>query len=952
MALSYRNEEDVDELNNPANRLSASENDAAFNDIADDYDKMSADPSQENENINNAKKKLGDDNDSGKNIDKARDRENNFSSNISPKNAGNKQKLGFKGFLKKNSKNGILPSSVVLISLIAGIFGIGGMGLNSLMLVHLKENFTTKFDTQNTSLTIRTEHLWAKKMAGENTKGDCKITKVLCRYSKPSGHMLKQLKKNGVLALDKDGKVIKHNKLWPDKRPAKYVFQNGMNGLKTVDAKDFAKELKDNPKFRAKFRAAYNPRWVGFADSVFRKVSAKFSISKDQGKLKAKDAKTLKENLGKGRGGRTGGAEKGSGIKGFDNVATENLGKVADTLKAAGRGGMASMAVGAGCVLADVPSFISSISRNLQMVQLVQYAFPFLSVADTIKYGNGDTKDIGLIGDLLTSKVDGKSAMDSYAMKYALFGDTAPQDDSYKKFIAGGGELATETNKIDGFLGGQNRKDLCSKATSPEGAAAIAGGWAFLTGATGGTALIAAVINYGIGLGVAKTLDLIAEPIIKGFVALIPDSVKESAIKFLVGDITEDLSGESVGDALVSGSANMMAQTANSGGNAPLSVDQAIAYQKGTDQVELAYAEEVRATSSPFDVSTKYTFMGSIVDSILPYYGTIHNASGVLSTIGSITASSLGSIFNVNAASNNKAEYKACDIPSIKDSDVAAGPFCNIIYGVPMDVVGRDPEVVAQYMIDNDYIDDEGKIDEKSDYQTWIDQCADGDPQYAMSCQITGDNKEMYSNFALYTIDSRIQKSMDDPEETKPQNVGGGDSSGDDMSGGDLPTGTTKELAKKIYDSPNIQFQTGAGKTAFKRIVDTGKASTCGSPTISPLMLGMILSASEKFKLTLGVLTDGHGCGSPNHNSGQGIDINGIRKASDSFQQRFHWTGKKDGENAKAFIEYMDSIGKPGRVNFGQIGCWGSTGVSKPSLKNGIMFSDACNHLHMDVRKR
>lgn len=937
MALSYKNDNDIDEQNNPANRLSASENDAAFDDIANNYDKT-ADPSQENDNIK-----------------KARDKEENFSSNVSSKNAGNKGKLNLKGFFKKNSKNGILPSSVVLISLITGIFGLGGLSLNSLMLVHIKENITSTFDTQNTSMELRTEKLWAKKMAGENTSKSCSVTKILCRYSKPSGRMLKQLKKNGILALDKDGKVVKHKKLWPDKRPVKYVFQDGMNGLKTVPASEFSKELKDNPKFRSKFRSAYNPRWMGFADSVAKRIFNKFRVTKSQGKLNAKDKKAARKSLAEGKGGREGAVGKNAKASAADKIITENIEKLGKSVKAAGKGGATTMLAGVTCIALDTPSLIASASRSLQMVQLIQYAFPFLSAADSIKYGDGQTKDLGILGDLLTEIVNGRSAMDSYGMKYALFEDTAPESDSYKKYIPGGGKLAVKSDAVAKSFGlaGDTKDSLCKAATSPEASAGVAAVWAAASVGTLGAAAAAAGINYAAGKGMEVILSWVLQSKVLGLiVGLIPDSVKEAAIKFLVGDLTENISGEAVGDVVASGSINLMAQTANGGGNMPQTVDQAVAYEKVTEQVELAYAEEVRATHSPLDMSSKYTFMGSIFDSMMPHFSKLSTVGGVISSISSMTSKSLGTIFNVNAAENNKSKYKMCTIPSIKDSGIAAGPFCNISYGIPPSDLNRDPDDVVNYMLENKQIEESGAAKEGSEYQEWLDNCAAGDPQYVSSCAIAGENKEAYANYAVYSVDSRVQKTMDDPEETKPDtgSSGGGDSS--DVPSGDLPTGSAKELATKILASKNVQFQTTAGKAAFKHIAETGKAQQCGAPNISPLMLGMLLSASEKFKLTLGVLTDGHGCGSPNHSTGQGVDINGVRKANDSFQQQFHWLNKRDGQNARDFMKYMDSIGEPGRVNFGQIGCWGPTGVSKPSLKNGIMFSDACNHIHMDVRKR
>ncbi|MDN5819298.1 MAG: hypothetical protein L0H38_00970 [bacterium] len=849
--------------------MSASENDAAFDDIANNYDKT-ADPSQENDNIK-----------------KARDKEENFSSNVSSKNAGNKGKLNLKGFFKKNSKNGILPSSVVLISLITGIFGIGGLGLNSLMLVHLKENFTSKFDTQNTSMQIRSERLWNKKLLGESTKGDCKVTKILCRYSKPSNHMLKQLAKNGIIAVDAKGNKVKTNKLWPNKRPASYVYRDGSKGLVEVDAKNFSKELKNNPILRSAFRLAYNPRWVGYADSAFKAVSKKFSIAKNVGKnLNAKNKNDLKKRLGSGNGGREGAIDKKGGVKAIDKVATKQMSKIATNLEAAGKGGATVAIVSAACIVSDLPSLFSTMSRGLQAAQLVQYSFPFLSVADSIKYGDGNEKDIGLLGDLLTTQVDGKSGMDSYGIKYALLDDTKPDNDDYKKFSAGSSGKELVADNLDIFLGGDIRRELCQTATSPAGAATIAGiRGAFVAGTLGG-GLAAAAIDYGAGAAIGAAIKLFGGGAIKLFLAVIPDSFKESMLKFMIGDLTKDLAGAPVGNALGGGIPLMMGETASIGGNVPMSVDQAVAYKKTTDQVELAYAEEVRATHSPFDASTKYTFMGSIVDSMLPYFGKINNVNNVLSTIGNITARSLGSIFNVSAAGNSKAEYKMCDIPSIRDSDIAAGPFCNIFYGIPSSELSRDPDDVVDYMLKTDNIDEEGKTIDGSDYEKWLGLCANGDPDLPALCQIKGDVKEENANFAVFTVDNRVQKSMDDPEETKPDTGSPGDS-GDSGDTGGTVDGSTQELAQKILDlhkkgKITFQFTTlnvikalADGKKAPVNGTNTSVKSTDVEPKLLQFLVDLVETVDkEKGKKTeINVLTNQTHSATSNHYKGKAVDL-------------------------------------------------------------------------------
>ncbi|MDB6140245.1 MAG: hypothetical protein JWO94_3317, partial [Verrucomicrobiaceae bacterium] len=64
--------------------------------------------------------------------------------------------------------------------------------------------------------------------------------------------------------------------------------------------------------------------------------------------------------------------------------------------------------------------------------------------------------------------------------------------------------------------------------------------------------------------------------------------------------------------------------------------------------------------------------------------------------------------------------------------------------------------------------------------------------------------------------------------------------------GSSIPTGTTIELAKQIIaPNSNITFQTPQDKSYFDQVVATGKQTPCGSPTISPTLLGVLLTLSK-----------------------------------------------------------------------------------------------------------
>jgi cell division septation protein DedD len=139
-----------------------------------------------------------------------------------------------------------------------------------------------------------------------------------------------------------------------------------------------------------------------------------------------------------------------------------------------------------------------------------------------------------------------------------------------------------------------------------------------------------------------------------------------------------------------------------------------------------------------------------------------------------------------NAASADGSQYTLCSDPSISSpfgSDpIAAGPFCNIEYGIPPKYLDKDPEQVAHELQDKGQIDpitgdvipqkdppisiplpgDTSTQDQKGSLSGWIDLCTDGSNAHAADCQITDDT----ADYALYVIDHRIQTTMDGEDAT------------------------------------------------------------------------------------------------------------------------------------------------------------------------------------------
>lgn len=165
-----------------------------------------------------------------------------------------------------------------------------------------------------------------------------------------------------------------------------------------------------------------------------------------------------------------------------------------------------------------------------------------------------------------------------------------------------------------------------------------------------------------------------------------------------------------------------------------------------------------------------------------------------------------------------------------------------------------------------------------------------------------------------------------------------------------IPTGDTIALAKQILADPNITFQTADRKNEFQIIADTGKATQCGAPTISPKLLGVILTLAKSYKLVLGYVTDNHGCDRGQHPKGTAIDINGVNPLNG---------GVGTGTNIRfepaelpILRQFYKSAGDVLAANGG-----GALGQHEyfpggaPEVPGVVYFNDDTpNHLHLDAR--
>lgn len=871
-------------------------------------------------------------------------------------------------FSKKGGPMGILGAI-----LLGGGSMISFFGGPSLLLLHIKENLTNHWNSQNTSFERRANKVMFKRIQNTATDGLCSVVNVRCRYNRVSNRLLKQFEKNNVEALDKEGNVVKASDGFDAKKSTigekienlRVTYPNGTQ--ETISAKDFKKLYYEKPELRAIMHRAYAPRWVAFFDKVFNNgVIKKFSLTKKNKLAGAKSEKEVRESIDKNTKGKemngkyeakenddegkekvtedtdVGKAAKEAVSEGAEG-ATKSISKeaAANIIKnGVGKtGNIVAMIAGGLCMVQDGAQSISKTIRLIQMTQVISYAMMFFTMADNIKAGSTDYMAVAVLGTILTTvlvnksgNVTKKAATDGMGLKYGLMKEITPTGTSnWTEYVPGGGwarKMGGVANALGSNISALKASCTAINSTGGQLLMSVAGGWTSIVG---------------------ELVSNLAAPVISAVFAPILSKLINSMAGTLVSSATV---GEDAGDALTSGAVNMFSEAAAAGGNGMLNVDQTIAYERETARLNLAYAAEQRTEHSPFDATSPYTFMGSLYSSFIPYMGSFSNLSSFVHNLVSLPKNIVPAFFGNKVSANTETDrmkkiWQACDDPNIP-KDVAAGPFCNISYGALN--LDKDPDEVAQSLA-GQYNEETGEATGGT-LKEWQEKCGKGtDGENGVDTAYCKFDSEEKVNAALFTIDQRVVDTMDN----EPIDDGGSNSQGQQSQGGSLPSGDAKSLAQQILDNPNItvaDYGWNSGETTPKsQIENTAKGQpaipdsvpTQYSRNVDPQILQVILLIGQKHKITVSSLmrTQMTAGGYSQHPRGRAVDLSPIGSCGDGAGE----------ECAQAVQELINANALPQGGGIGQSTCGGARGALNNAItqKGWQSFDDSCNHLHIDL---
>lgn len=619
------------------NEIARLENDGTFNDIKNNYGNT-ADSAQENQNIEKARQQeaAGSNNES--------EFKNNYGSEAS------KQPLKFKGFMKK--RGGIIGLIIGMVfggGLFAGFFGSASMFAN------LASNLMERNDSSSTAMERRFLKAFGFATGDPICANNSKLT-LSCKMGRISNAALKQLSKKGVVAVfdgvEYDGKRTGY----PNRNPTHYIIV-GADGKKgaPIEARNLTAELRKDPKLASKVlgvRGAFSMRMKAWSGNYMKKAFfSVFGLNKGRGNLDVKsegnDKKERLANLQNKIKEKIPGIDKAkAAVDGVKSKVDKQIGK-------AKKGGIAYTASVAACIGVKAPSIIAGAVAAVQLAQVLPFVSNYILQPGSAQKAAGlegqnslSPEDMDVAASALTERTpnkdgDLKSALDSQILQQQL-GVNSNKAAVAPNYTPGVSMLAAmaSTRKY-----AKDTEPACNAIMSP------AAMWSAFAVDSAVTVALSPTILGGI-IKVAASF-IISEVVAHVAGTVITDMAKGFITDLATNDAIPNAKGEELGDVLGISSAAFFSSGGQTHGLNGLSMSQLSDYAAIQKENEEFNRNMDIASLSPFDISSKYTFMGSIVRSIQNVAIANPTITGFISNMASLPFSGVKSVSALEQNTNN-----------------------------------------------------------------------------------------------------------------------------------------------------------------------------------------------------------------------------------------------------------------------------------------------------------
>lgn len=403
--------------------------------------------------------------------------------------------------------------------------------------------------------------------------------------------------------------------------------------------------------------------------------------------------------------------------------------------------GVANLSANVACMAFNLIGTTSLLVSAYETSQILSVTSSYFEAIDKVKAGDGKDSPIhdlanGLTAVTATTDEDGNYIRDGSAMSSngisAIYGNfkTNQNDPSVSSFNLGSrlkGLAGSLGVSMASFMGCSVAKVAANMVSAGIELAEVVGGFAACIGpqvVACAVGLIGAKIGESIVL--AEAISMVATMVIPGLVSF--------ASKALTRDLVSDLAGEDLGNALASGANIYMGNNHRYGGGSLATTEKYVEYAAAQQQVIAENARFERETKSPFDITSKNTFLGSIVHQMMTYQTSLPTITSFINTTSSVVKNSLiaalptASAYDINSNLMNSEEF-ADNCPYLDSIGAIGDAFCNPYIITDTQTIDDDPADVIDKIADYNGFDDSDsdsenvKIAEGSKLAKYITYC-------------------------------------------------------------------------------------------------------------------------------------------------------------------------------------------------------------------------------------
>lgn len=416
--------------------------------------------------------------------------------------------------------------------------------------------------------------------------------------------------------------------------------------------------------------------------------------------------------------------------------------------------GYVSAAANVACTVFDIIGAINLLIAAQETIQVVQVATSFFEAVDKVKAGDGDASPLNVLAEGLTTPIattviqnttndvetlknNSDIAMEEVVADGKL--STTAMQSSGIASLYGGGRIDPNDASVQNFNIGARFTTilgLFSSSLTSFAACAVAKAAAALADAiVDVVAIITCAVSFGIGcvvnaLGEAGTAAGVSIAI--GLAATFAiNIITPLAVKAFTRDLVSQLAGEDFGNALVSGSNVFMGQNHLQGGGSLATYFAYVPFAVKQQEVIAEEARFERETRDPFDVTSQYTFAGSLLRQVATLHTMPSSMFGILGATARMVSSSITAILPSASAYRIKETLPEPDskeekqfntnCPYLSSINAVGDAFCNPYMITDMSTVDMDPLEVVNRV--SSQLEDDGSIKKDSNLARYITYC-------------------------------------------------------------------------------------------------------------------------------------------------------------------------------------------------------------------------------------